>query len=119
MFRPNTKAEHWKRSAKPDRRGEYTYERQATGLPCAIVKLGAKTEKTNVRADSSGSRGKATESQGDSVILVPTYYDVGEGDIVKADGQVMEIVGIFLRRNVLGTPDHLEVSLIAAQEPTT
>lgn len=118
MFRPNTEALIYRRSGRPDRRGEYTYE-TPTRIACGVVKLGAMSQKTSVRADSSGSRGKATEDQGDSVILFPMFGRIAEGDIIKIDGSVMEIVGIFPRRNVLGRLDHQEAHLVAAQEPVS
>lgn len=116
MFLPNTRCSLYRRSLQTDRRGEYVYAPPAT-VPCSVVALGLMTEKTSVRADSSGSRGKAQEEQGDAMILFPTYITVKEGDLVQVEGEGLEIVAVFPRRDVLGRLDHIEVKLMKAQLP--
>lgn len=116
MFQPNTRCELRRRSATTDRRGEYTYSAPVS-VPCAVVKLDLATQKTSVRADSSGSRGKAMEEGGNAVLLFPTYVAIAEADIVEVDGEVIEVIGIFPRRDVLGRLDHKEVHLVESQLP--
>jgi hypothetical protein len=116
MFIPNTHCHLYRRSATTDRRGEYTFA-EPVPTPCSIVDIGLKVDKTSVRADSSGSRGKADEEQGDARLLFPTYITIREGDIVEVDDEGLVIVGIYRRRNVLGQLDHLDVALNRAQLP--
>jgi hypothetical protein len=116
MFLPNTRCKLYRRSDTTDRRGEYTYA-PFVSVPCSVIDLALKLDKTNVRADSSGSRGKATEEQGLGRILFPTYVTIKEGDIVEAEDEAMEVIGVYPRRDVLGKLDHKDVTLTKAQLP--
>lgn len=117
MFLPNNRCRVYRRSTTTDRRGEYAYAKPPENVACSVVSLGLKLEKTSVRADSSGSRGKALEEQGLAQILFPTYVTVREGDIIEAEGEGLEVIGIYPRRNVLGRLDHYDVTLTKAQLP--
>lgn len=116
MFIPNNTALIYRRSDTADRRGEYTYAKPVR-VPCAVVDLNLEVQKTSVRADSSGSRGKAREETGGGRVLFPRYIKVREGDIIEVDDEVLEATSIFPRRNVLGVIDHIDVQGIKSHLP--
>lgn len=109
MFNPNNTCVLRKATATLDVRGERTYLPPKRGVPCAVVSLDLLIDKTSVRADSSGSRGRAEEQQGDALLLFPTYVTIANLDIVEVDGVTLEVISVFPRRNVLGQLDHFEV----------
>lgn len=116
MFLPNTTCWLHRRSGAPNRRGEYDYAPRVI-TPCSVVKLNLKTDHTSVRADSSASRGKAEEEQGDARLLFPANTVIAAGDIVEVEGEGIRATEIFPRRNVLGVLDHLDVSFEKSQLP--
>lgn len=116
MFRPNARCNIYRRSDASDRRGEYTFA-SPISVPCAVVTMKLADQKTSVRADSSGSRGKANEVAGDAKLLFPMYVTLKVGDIVSAEGEILEIISIWARRNVLGRFDHQEVVLQKSRLP--
>lgn len=117
MFIPNNTCRHWKPSATIDIRGERTYILARSVTPCAVVSLDLLIDKTSVRADSSGSRGRAEEEQGDALLLFPAYVSIDENDIVEVDGAVLEVISVFPRRSVLGVLDHFEIKARRSQRP--
>lgn len=116
MFLPNNHCYIRRASKTRDIRGERTYgARERT--PCSVVTLNLEIDKTSVRADSSGSRGRAEEEQGVARLLFPTYVKIGDLDIVEVENETLEVIQINPRRSVLGTLDHYEVDLRQAQVP--
>ncbi len=83
-------------------------------LPCPFgaisLKVSAKT--TTVRADSSASRGSASETVTErGRILVPAFISVQNGDIFTYQGNKYEIVSLHQRYSVTGALDHWECDL--------
>lgn len=118
MFVPNNTCRLWKATTTLDIRGERSYLSPVDNIACAVVSLDLLIDKTSVRADSSGSRGRAEEEQGDGLILFPTYVSIDENDIIEVDGAVLEIISVFPRRSVLGVLDHFEVKGRRSQVPS-
>ena len=110
MFIPNNHAFLRKAGKKRDIRGERTYQLPVR-VPCAVVTLNLEIEKTSVRADSSGSRGRAEEEAGTARVLFPTYVKVAELDIVEVEGETLEIIQVNPRRDIAGKLDHYETDL--------
>lgn len=80
--------------------------------PFAIVNLELRTQKTSVRADSSGSRGSADEVTSSNLkILVPSYVQIAVDDQFTFEGQRYQISTKHVRRSVMGTIDHIECDL--------
>lgn len=116
MFIPNNTATLWRAGKRFNVRGERTFEAPIK-VECAVVSLGLMVERTSVRADSSGSRGRAEEEQGNAVVLFPAYLTVEEKDVIEVDGEVLQVEGLFPRRSVLGPLDHIEAHLTKAERP--
>lgn len=116
MFIPNNHCYIRRVSKARDIRGERTYgPRERT--PCAVVTLNLEIDKTSVRADSSGSRGRAEEEQGVARLLFPVYVKIADLDLVEVEGETLEVIQINPRRSVIGTLDHYEVDLRKAVVP--
>lgn len=114
MFIPNNTALLHRVSAHRDTRGERTYARPVR-VPCGVVTLALEIGKTSVRADSSGSRGRAEEQQGTARILFPTYIKIAELDMIQVEEETLEVIQIVPRRHILGHLDHYEVDLRKAE----
>ena len=118
MFVPNNTCSLYGATATMDIRGERTYLPVKLGVPCAVISLNLKIDKTSVRADSSGSRGRAEEDQGDAMLLFPASVEIQRNDIVACDGETLEAISIMPRRSVLGRLDHYEVIFRRAELPS-
>jgi hypothetical protein len=114
MFIPNNTALIHRVNATRTTRGERSYAAPVR-VPCGVVTLALEIGKTSVRADSSGSRGRAEEQQGTARILFPAYVKVAEMDMVQVEQDTLEIIQIVPRRNILGAIDHYEVDLRKAE----
>lgn len=114
MFIPNNTAWIHRVSATRDTRGERTYAKPVR-IPCGVVTLNLEIGKTSVRADSSGSRGKAEEQQGTARILFPSYAVIEDLDMVQVAGETLEVIQVMPRWNILGALDHYEVDLRKAE----
>jgi hypothetical protein len=108
MFLPNQSCKLYRRTDKQDVYGNYSYKAPVT-VPCTVTLMDLNVKKTSVRADSSASRGRAEEEIGLARLLFPASTVVNEGDVVSVDGEVLEVIRLFPRRDVLGRPDHLQV----------
>ena len=117
MFIPNNTAKVYRINAGRDVRGKRTYA-AFVRLPCAVVSLGLEIGKTAVRADTSGTRGRAEEMQGVAVILFPRAIKLAALDMVQVDDATLEVIQVYPRRHVLGWLDHYEVQLRQAEMPT-
>lgn len=81
--------------------------------PFAMVNLELRSQKTSVRADSSGSRGSADEIASTNLkILVPPYITIDLDDEFTFEGQRYQIRTKHKRRSVIsGVIDHIECDL--------
>lgn len=80
--------------------------------PFAVVNLETKSQKTSVRADSSGSRGAADEIASDRLkILISPHIIVKIEDHFEFDGESYVIKRLHPRRAVSGQIDHFECDL--------
>ena len=118
MFVPNNTCSLYGATTTMDIRGERTYLPVRLGVPCAVISFNLKIDKTSVRADSSGSRGRAEEDQGDAMLLFPPSVEIYRNDIVACDGQILEAVSIMPRRSVLGMLDHYEIIFRRSELPS-
>lgn len=110
MFVPNNIARHWVASPALDVYGERSFV-GPTDVPCAVVSLNLEVGKTSVRADSSGSRGRAEEEQGIARILFPTFLKLTEKDVIEIAGKTLEVIQVTPRWSVAGKLDHFECDL--------
>jgi hypothetical protein len=109
MFIPNATCELYSRTDIQDVYGDFSFLPPQQNVPCAVVQMDLVVKKTSVRADSSASRGRAEEEIGLVRLLFPVTVSVKEGDIVAVDGQVVEVIRIFPRRDITGKLDHYQV----------
>ena len=109
MFRPNQNGKLFKIM------GRDVHSRPTYGAPIvcqfAPVNLAVSTEKTNVRADSSASRGSADELISTAKILIvpqvkPDFEDAFEFLDVR-----YRVIAVHPRYTVTGALDHYEVDL--------
>lgn len=116
MFRPNTTAKLYRRSAQLDLYGEQSFD-TPVNVKCAVVTFEPKVSKSSVRVDSSGSHGRAEEEVTEAVLLFLPTELIAQGDIVEIDGKQIEAISIFPRRSTSGKLDHLEVSFRKGARP--
>lgn len=111
LFQPNLTCQIRRLSATN------VYGEEELGQPvtaqCAIVKLRRFVETSSVRADSSASRGTAREIQIEGKLLFPYATVIAENDQVEVSGLKVRVIGVFLRHDLRGKPDHLEVEVTA------
>jgi len=82
-------------------------------LMCAVVRLSNASEKTSVRADSSASRGTASEITRDCRLLFLPSTSMKFGDKLNIAGMELKVAEIQTRFDMRGKPDHLQVDLNA------
>lgn len=114
-FFPNTTCVLHRRSARTDVHGRYTYTTVPSPIPCAVIGINLSTDKSSVRADSSGSRGRAEIQAGTAKFLFPTMTQITSGDVVDKDGFSLRVTTIQPRHAVDGRIDHLEVDFERAE----
>lgn len=76
---------------------------------CAIVKLSQRSEKSTVRADSSGSRGAATEIVVDAILLFKPFYTINLDDCIRIGNTRLRVTGLTPRYLITGGIDHYQV----------
>lgn len=76
---------------------------------CAVVKLNSRSEKSTVRADSSGSRGAAQEVLPDIVLLFKAGNAPDLEDRITVDGVKVRVTARMPRYLVTGAIDHYQV----------
>lgn len=108
LFRPNTTCQHYTRNAAYDIYGQHTWGQPQT-VPCAVVSYDLSRQKSSVRVDSSGSRGRADELVGVARFLFPRTITVQRGDVVYKDSYWLKVIEIHPRYGVDGRLDHFEV----------
>jgi hypothetical protein len=77
---------------------------------CTIVKINIKNEKSSVRADTSASRGNAREFEDDAEFLLNKNTVAQIDDVILVDGLTFRIMTRFLRKNLQGVPDHVQIT---------
>ncbi|WP_456868323.1 hypothetical protein [Galbibacter sp. BG1] len=109
MFRPNQTG----RLHRLEGRDIYSRPTYADPIDCpfAPVSLSVKTDKTNVRADSSASRGSADELIARTRILIIPQIKPNFDDLFDFDGTHYRIVAIHPRYTITGEMDHYEADL--------
>ena len=70
-----------------------------------VVKFEQSNEKSSVRAESSGSRGKASLELFDAVLEAAVQLD----DVLILEGQKLKVSSVHRRWGLRGRPGHLEV----------
>lgn len=76
---------------------------------CAVVKHALSTDKSSVRADSSGSRGNAREITADLIILLSPKTSAQHDAIIEIQNDLFVIKAIEKRFDIRGKLDHYEV----------
>ncbi|HBY0559068.1 TPA: hypothetical protein MIO74_24850 [Klebsiella pneumoniae subsp. pneumoniae] len=74
-----------------------------------VVKFEQSNEKSSVRADSSGSRGKAALELFDAVLIAPLEAAVQLDDVLVLEGQKLKVSSVHRRWGLRGRPRHLEL----------
>lgn len=109
LFQPNLDCQIRRLSATN------VYGEEELGQPvsarCAVIKLRRFVETSSVRADSSASRGTAREIQIEGKLLFPYDTVILENDQVEVSGMKVRVIGVFLRHDLRGNPDHQEVEV--------
>ncbi len=77
-----------------------------------VVKFEQSNEKSSVRADSSGSRGKAALELFDAVLIVPLEAAVQLDDVLVLEGQKLKVSSVHRRWGLRGRHGHLELGRI-------
>lgn len=109
MFRPNQIGKLHKLTGR-DIHARPTYA-PPIDCPFAPVNLNVKTDKTNVRADSSASRGSADELISKAKILIVKQIKPGFEDRFEHLEVLYRVVAIHPRYTVTGELDHYEVDM--------
>ena len=107
MFLPNTYGVLFSKTGR-NRHGEPVF---AEGKPveCAVVRLSRVQQPTSVRADSSASRGNASElAMSAAKILFPVSVTVAIGDRFKIASYDLVVTAREPRLSVTGDLDHYE-----------
>tara|TARA_B100000749_G_scaffold148090_1_gene113659 strand:+ start:648 stop:1013 length:366 start_codon:yes stop_codon:yes gene_type:complete len=110
MFRANTTCTLQSQTGELDIFGNPVFVKPVT-VPCAVVSYDLSVQKSSVRADSSGSRGRAEQLEGVARFLFRRTQKIKTGDIITKDGFTLEVIEVFPRRDVSGRLDHLEVDM--------
>ena len=76
---------------------------------CAVVKHEIAAQQSTVRADSSSTKGHATEEIANFIGLFPTQYIIKLNDIVELYGVKFKVTSIEAKVSVMGKVDHNEV----------
>lgn len=76
---------------------------------CAVVKSILQTEKSSVRADSSGSRGNAREITADLVMLLEPKTTAKHDAIIELHDNLYIVKSMHQRFDIRGKLDHYEV----------
>jgi hypothetical protein len=108
MFRPNKTCIVAVSSGKNDVYGQPLPARRVKEQ-CAVVKLTTASVQTNVRADSSASRGNARELTADAVILLTRFTAASINDIIEIEGIKLRVMAKHPRFDIRGVLDHVEV----------
>jgi hypothetical protein len=111
MFKPNKSCRLQLSSGKSDKYGQ-PIQSVFTAERCSVVKLTSYSAKSSVRADSSATRGSASEFEADAVILLPPKTKANVNDILIVGGIKLRISGIRPRFDVQGNIDHKEIDAI-------
>lgn len=109
MFRPNQVGKLLKNTGYD----KYAQVKFADPIDCpfAVVSLLSRADKTNVRADSSASRGSADEILSKVKILIVPTIKPGFDDVFIFNDTKHRITGVHPRYTVTGTLDHYEADL--------
>lgn len=109
MFSPNTTG-ILKRRLGYNKFGEPLWSAPET-VPCAVVHLQVKTQKTSVRTDSSATRGNAEEVASTARILFPIGVFVEKDHKFTIRGNELRVVSVEPRFAVSGRHDHDQAEL--------
>lgn len=108
MFKPNVSCRVHRSSGQTDVYGQplpVTIVKER----CAIINLNMKSLKTTVRADSSASRGAASEEVLDAFLLMMISTTAEIDDVVEVAGVKIRVTRKFPRHNLKGILDHYEI----------
>lgn len=111
MFRPNNRCDLVLSSNRTDRYGQPLPGERIKNEPCAVVRLQVKEIKSQVRADSTASRGAAHEFDStNSLILVGRNTRANINDLIEIAGFTLVIKSKQPRWNMRGVIDHYELT---------
>jgi hypothetical protein len=79
---------------------------------CSVVSLTRRSAKTSIRADSSATRGNATEIEADGTLLLSPTTAAGIDDVATVAGQRVRLVAITQQFDLNGRLDHHEVMVV-------
>jgi hypothetical protein len=115
MFIPNNTGTY-KVQLGYDLYGRATYG-QAKPVRIGIVRLEQDSDPSTVRADSSASRGTATETTITARILVPADVQLKEGDLLFFSAFSMTVQSVRPRHAMSGKLDHWQLDLTSWADP--
>lgn len=108
MFRPNTKCQLERRLEGRTVFGKTSYAAPVS-IPCSVVKLEFRADKSSVRADSTASRGAAEQQEAEAVFLFPKTVAVSINDVVHYGEFKIRVTKLRPRTNAAGKLDHMQV----------
>lgn len=108
MFKPNIACKVHRSSGQTD---VYGQPKPTTIIKdrCSIINLNMKSLKTTVRADSSASRGAASEEVLDAFLLMAITTKTQIDDVVEVAGVKIRVTRKFPRYDLIGTLHHYEI----------
>lgn len=108
MFKPNIPCKIYRSSGQTD---VYGQPKPTTIIleRCAVINLNMKSLKTTVRADSSASRGAASEEVLDAFLLMAKTTKTQIDDVVEVAGVKVRVTRKFPRHDLTGRLDHYEI----------
>lgn len=109
MLKPNITCKHFVKTGQ-DINSQPTYG-PAKVIKCLVVKYKSTAQKTNVRADSSASRGRNQEAVYETIILFDPKTGVKKEDVIEIFGERLRIESLEFRLKINGEIDHFECGL--------
>lgn len=108
MFKPNIACKVHKSSGASDVYGQ-PLPSTIVNERCTVINLNMESLKTTVRADSSASRGAASEMVLDAFLLMTKNTVARVDDVVEVAGMKIRVTRRFPRHNLKGVIDHYEI----------
>jgi len=108
MFKPNISCRVHRSSGASDVYGQ-PLPTTIINERCAVINLDLKSLRTTVRADSSASRGAASEEVLNAFLLMTKNTQVQIDDVVEVTGIKIRVMRKFPRHSLKGVLDHYEI----------
>jgi hypothetical protein len=111
-FRPTAKIEHFSKSGF-DETGQPKFVRNGF-VKVAILRYEDRHTETSIRADRSATSARSEERETKGRLMIyPTHSHVETGDVVKIQGELVELVSVRPRFDMSGYIHHYQADIVA------